>query len=218
MLLRLRYEIDTPQRLREHLHLVEGAGYFFFPGASAPQGTPVVLALMFTSTDQSALLRGFVWARPSAGGIWIELLDAARCLETMESVPRTGLRVATDVLVLAEGTGRAPLLCRLRDAGNGGARVAANASDLGDVDGRVKITLPEAGPSGGQLEAFGRIAWTRSGEAGIEWAREDLTSRAAIRRLLELADEEWQCARTASHPQTCRCMKSHPQMQVVLLG
>ena len=198
--------------------MVEGAGYFFFPGASAAHGTPVVLAIIFTGTDQSALLRGFVWARPSAGGIWLELLDAAQCLEKVESVPRGGLRVATEVLVLAEGSGHAPLLCRLRDASVGGARLAAAASDLGPADSRVKITLPEAGPDGGQLEAFGRLAWTRGGEAGIEWAREDLTSRAAIRRLLEIADEEWQCARIAAHSSTCRCMREHIQLQVVLLG
>lgn len=218
MALRLRYEIDTPRRLREHLHLVSGAGYFFFPGAAAPQGTPAVLELTFTGSGQSALLRGFVWTRPSAGGIWLELSGAERFLEQVESAPRADARAASEQLVLAQGAGQSALLCRLRDVSAGGARLTAAAGDLGADGTRVRVTLPEAGPLGGQLEAFGRLVWTGKGEAGVEWIRGDLASRAAVRRLLELAEEEWEGARSAAHPGNCRCMKQSAVPSVLLLG
>ena len=214
--LRLRYEIDTPRRLREHVHLVDGAGYFFFAGAAASQGTPVLLEVVFTGTDEATHLRGWVWANPSSGGIWLELPQARRVLEKLEAGPRGDRRVPTEQLVLVEGAGMSGLLCRLRDVGEGGARLCADLKDLGE--GRVRVALPEAGPSGGQLEAFGRVAWSRHGEVGIEWNRGDLASRAAVRRLQQVADEEWEGARTAAHAAGCRCNKDHKLPPVLLLG
>ena len=214
MALRLRYEIDTPVRLREHLHLVDGAGYFFFPEAAAPEGTAVVLHVTFTGGAESALLRGQVWARPANGGVWLEIPGGARWLEASSR----RARIASGQLILAEGAGQPALLCRLLDVSEGGARLAASGCDLGAVDGRVRITLPEAGPLGGQLEAFGRLAWAGEGEAGVEWMRGDLASRAAVRRLLELAEEEWEGARTVSHSRGCRCMKTRALPEVLLLG
>ncbi len=212
--LRLRYEIDTPERLEEHLHLVEGAGYFFFPEVSAAEGTEAVLHLSFTGGAEGAVLRGQVWARPSNGGVWLELPGAARWMAS----PSRPARVATGQLILAEGAGQPALLCRLRDVSENGARLGACGSDLGEVGTRVRVTLPEAGPLGGQLEAFGRLAWTSEGEVGVEWMRGDLASRAAVRRLLELAEEEWEGARTASHSRGCRCMKTSALPEVLLLG
>lgn len=217
--LRLRYEIDTPRRLREHLHLVDGAGYFFFPGAAAAEGTAAVLEIAFTARDQNALLRGQVWASPATGGVWLELPRAAKCLDKLESAPRADLRLASDDLVLAEAQGQPALLCRLRDVSAGGARILAAAGDLGAVGNRVRVALPEAGRSGAQLEAFGRVAWTGEGvgEVGLEWNRGDLASRAAVRRLIELAGQDWETARLLAHPQSCRCM--HQLLpRVVLLG
>ena len=217
MALRLRYETDTPQRLREHLHLVEGAGYFFFPGADGAEETPVVLEIAFTAADQNALLRGKVWARPAAGGVWLELAGAARCLEKLESAPRADLRIASDDLVLVEGFGQPALLCRLRDVSAGGARLGAPAQDLGPVGARVRIALPEAGPSGAQLEASGRLVWAGEAEAGVEWSRGDLASRAAVRRLIDLAGQDWETARVAAHSANCRCMR-RTLPRVMLLG
>ena len=214
MALKLRYEIDTPDRLQEHLHVVEGAGYFFFPEVSAAEGTPAVLQVTFTGGAESVLLRGQVWARPANGGVWLELPGVARW---MESASRPA-RIATTQLVLAEGADRSALLCRLRDVSEGGARLSASAADLGELGSRVRIALPEAGPLGGQLEAFGRLAWAGAGEVGVEWIRGDLASRAAVRRLIEVAEEEWEGARSASHSRTCRCMKQSAMPEVLLLG
>ena len=212
--LRLRYEIDTPERLEEHLHLVEGAGYFFFSEVSAPEGTAAFLHVCFTGGAESAVLRGQVWTRPSNGGVWLEIPGAARWMAS----PSRAARIATGQLILAEGAGKPALLCRLRDVSESGARLGAAGSDLGEVGTRVRVTLPEAGPLGGQLEAFGRLAWAGEGEAGVEWMRGDLASRAAVRRLLELAEEEWEGARTASHSRGCRCMKASALPEVLLLG
>jgi hypothetical protein len=162
-------------------------------------------------------LRGFVWTPPRGGGVWLELIDAARCLEAVESAARDGMRLATDALVLAESEGQPPLLCRLRDVGDGGARIAAAAPDVGEPGSSIKITLPEAGPQG-QFEAFGRVIWARGGEAGIEWAREDLVSLAAIRRMQEIADDDWQPACASVHPRTCRCQQDQLPTPVVTLA
>src|SRR5581483_11486301 len=156
MALRLRYQIDSPRRLREHVHLVDGAGYFFFPEAIAPKGTLASLEIDFSSTAQVALLRGWVWARATGGGLWLELAAAQRCLEKLERVPeRSELRLSSDQLVLAEPEGLPALLCRLRDVSAGGARLAAMPSDAGAPGQRIRVKLPEAGISGEQLLAQG---------------------------------------------------------------
>jgi hypothetical protein len=121
-------------------------------------------------------------------------------------------------LVLAEANGMPALLCRLLDVSEGGARLSAAAEDLGHAGQEVRVALPEAGPGGGQLEAFGRVAWVGRGEAGIQWYRGDLTSRAAVLRLMQLADDEWTAARAASHGANCRCMKRPGAPPVLLLG
>ncbi|HZR09859.1 MAG TPA: PilZ domain-containing protein [Myxococcales bacterium] len=218
MALRLRYQIDSPRRLREHVHLVDGAGYFFFPEAIAPKGTLASLEIDFSSTAQVALLRGWVWARATGGGLWLELAAAQRCLEKLERVPeRSELRLSSDQLVLAEPEGLPALLCRLRDVSAGGARLAAMPSDAGAPGQRIRVKLPEAGISGEQLLAQGSVRWMGQGEIGVAWDREDLPSRVAVRRLLQNARHEWEEAKMAVHPATCRCL-GRPQPSVVLLG
>src|SRR5438067_4654199 len=136
MALRLRYEIDTPGRLRQHVHLVDGAGYFFFPDAVAPKGVPLCFWVNFTATEDAALLRGWVWARPP-GGLWLELTGAELSLEKIEqSQQRLNPRVASGQLVLAEAQYRPAMLCRLRDVSLGGARLAAMPADAGTVGAR----------------------------------------------------------------------------------
>ena len=217
MALRLRYRIDSPRRLREHVHLVDGTGYFFFPGAVAPKGTLAALEIDFASTSQVALLRGWVWARSTGGGLWLELSGAQRCLEKLNRQPsRSEPRIASDQLVLAEPDGLPALLCRLRDVSERGTRLAAMPADAGSAGQRIRVALPEAGPGGAQLEAYGRVAWASQGEAGVEWNGGDLATHTAVRRLLRGAQHEWEDARTAIHPPTCRCIG--PRRPVVLLG
>lgn len=205
MALRLRYEIDTPEHLREHVHMVDGAGYFFFDGADGAKGTPAALEIVFTRTDQTALLRGVIWARPSSGGVWLELEGAAASLSRLDLAPRRAdLRMGSEQLVLLQADGCAALLCRLLDVSGGGARIAVSAADAGSMGNRVRIGLPEAGPDGQQLLATGRVVWTSEREAGVVWDRDILTSRLAVRRLLELAAEEWEGARATAHPPECR--------------
>jgi PilZ domain len=217
--LKLRYEIDNPDRLREHIHLVDGKGYFFFAAASAEKDTKAVLEVVFSSLDQAVSLRGSVWAKPATGGVWLELPNAWTCLSLVtRELPRESLRTATEQLTLAEAHGLPALLCRLLDVSEGGARLSAAACDLGTKGHELRIALPEAGPGGGQLEAFGRVAWVSEGEVGVQWNRGDLTSRAAVLRLLQLADEEWEGARAAAHGASCRCMKKGAIPPVLLLG
>jgi hypothetical protein len=217
--LKLRYEIDSPARLREHLHFADGAGYFFFAAGRAEKGMKTVLEVVFTSLDEAISLRGSVWARGEAGGVWLELPNASSCLSRLShDLPRAALRTGTEQLILAEGQGKPALLCRLVDVSEGGARLSAAAGDLGTEGQELRIALPEAGPAGGQLEAFGRVAWVGEGEVGVQWNRGDLTSRAAVLRLLQLADQEWEGARAAAHGGSCRCMKKDGTRPVLLLG
>ena len=219
MALRLRYQIDSPRRLREHVHLVDGAGYFFFPGAVAPKGTLASLEIDFSSTVQVALMRGWVWARASGGGLWLELAAAQRCLDKLERAPeRSEPRLASDQLVLVEPDGLPPLLCRLRDVSSGGARLAAMPSDAGTPGQPIRVKLPEAGTSGDQLFAQGSVRWMGQGEIGVEWDGENLASRVAVRRLLQNARHEWEAAKTALHPAACHCLARFPQPSVILLG
>jgi hypothetical protein len=218
MALRLRYQIDSPRRLREHVHLVDGAGYFFFPGAVAPKGTLAALEIDFTCTSEIALLRGWVWARSSGGGLWLELAGAQRCLEKLsQELSRSEPRLASDQLVLAEPEGLPALLCRLRDVSERGARLAAMPADAGAAGQRIRVALPEAGPSGMQLEAYGRVVWAGQGEAGVEWDGKDVATHVAVRRLLRGARHDWEAARTAVHPPNCRCIGPR-RPSVVLLG
>jgi hypothetical protein len=218
MALRLRYEIDTPARLREHVHVVDGAGYFFFPDAVAPTGVPICLWVNFTATEDAALLRGWVWARPR-GGLWLELTGAEQSLEKIEqSQQRRCARVASGQLVLAEAQYRPAMLCRLRDVSLGGARLAAMPADAGTVGARIRIALPEANAAGMQLEALGRVMWVSPAEVGVRWDRDPL-SDAAVVRLVEIAEEEWASARLSSHPRTCRCMvREGATAELLLLG
>jgi hypothetical protein len=218
MALRLRYQIDSPRRLREHVHLVDGAGYFFFPGAVAPKGTLASLEIDFSTTAQATLLRGWVWARSSTGGLWLELAGAQRCLERLTDSPRerSELRLASDQLVLAEPHALPALLCRLRDVSHGGARLAAMPSDAGSAGQSMRVALPEASPEGAQLEAYARIIWAEQGEAGVQW-NGDPDTRLAVRRLLHNAQQEWDDAKTAVHPPDCRCIQIR-RTGVLLLG
>lgn len=219
MALRLRYQIDSPRRLREHVHLVDGAGYFFFPGAVAPKGTLASLEIDFTVNAQVAVMRGWVWARSSGGGLWLELAGAQRCLDKLDvEAVRCEMRLASDQLVLAEPKGLPGLLCRLRDVSPSGARLAAMPADAGAPGQRMRVRLPEAGASGLQLLASGSVVWTGQGEVGIRWDRDDDATGDAVRRMLQTARNEWEDAKTALHPATCRCLGHPCPGAVVLLG
>lgn len=220
MALRLRYEIDTPRRLKEHVHLVDGIGYFFFPGAVASKGSLASLEVTFTATDQRALLRGWVWARPSHGGIWLELGGAGRCLTALSrDVQRRGdARVGTEQLVLLESEGIPALLCRLRDVSEGGARLAALPADAAAPGRHARVVLSDSAAPGALLEAAGRIAWAAEGEVGVQWDRGDRGSDTAVERMLRVGGEEWRGAHGAAHPRSCRCMKGGIVPDLLLLG
>jgi PilZ domain len=218
MALRLRYRIESPRAMGEHLHFVDGAGYFFFPAAMAPKGTLACLEVNFWRTEQVMLLRGWVWARSHGAGIWLELAGAERALRRIETAPkRSELRVGSEQLVLVEADGLAALLCRLRDVSEGGSRLAALPADAGEPGQRVRVALPEAAASGAQLEAYGRVAWAEQGEVGVTWEQEDALSRAAVRRLLQHARAEWEAASTAEHSRRCGCTGWEPE-SILLLG
>ncbi|HTO99632.1 MAG TPA: PilZ domain-containing protein [Myxococcales bacterium] len=219
MALRLRYQIDSARRLRKHVHLVDGAGYFFFSAAVAPKGTLASLEIDFTSTAQVALMRGWVWARSAGGGLWLELAGAEKCLDKLDrALQRREPRLASDQLVLAEPEGLPALLCRLREVSGRGARLAAMPADAGEPGQRMRVKLAEAGPSGEQLTACGRVVWASEGEIGIEWQGSDPAVHPAVRRLLQNARREWEEAKTASHPGACRCLGRCGPPPLVLLG
>ena len=142
-----------------------------------------------------------------------------KSLEKIEhSQQRRNPRVASGQLVLAEAQYRPAMLCRLRDVSLGGARLAAMPADAGTVGARIRIALPEASPSGAQLEAMGRVMWVSPAEVGVRWDRDPL-SDAAVVRLVEIAEEEWASARLSSHPRTCHCMvREGATTELLLLG
>jgi len=219
MALRLRYQIDCPRRLREHVHLVDGAGYFFFPGAVAPKGTLASLEIDFTANAQVAVMRGWVWARSAGGGLWLELSAAQRCLDKLdEEAVRLETRLSSDQLVLAEPEGLPALLCRLRDVSPKGARLAAMPADAGTPGQRMRVRLPEASASGEQLYAEGRVVWAGPGEVGIAWDEGQPEPGPAVRRLLEVARREWEDARTALHPESCHCLLRSGERPLALSG
>jgi hypothetical protein len=174
----------------------------------------------FTATQQSALLRGWVWARPTHGGMWLELTGAGRCISCLshDIQRRTEPRTGTEQLVLLEAEGFPALLCRLRDVSPGGARLAALPADTGIPGTSARVALAEANAAGEQLEAVGRVAWAREGEVGVEWDQGDPASRAAIDQMLGIAVEDWQGAHVAVHPRSCRCMRGGIAPELLLLG
>lgn len=211
-LVRLRYRIDNARLLREHVHFVEGVGYFFFPDkrqATEP-GTAALLEIELVETGDALLLRGFVWARAATGGIWLELPEAARALARVERVAYRGdRRIATAQLVLLESSAR-PLLCRLSDLSLGGARIAAEAWDFGARGEPVRVSSPEGdGPV-----ARGHVVWAANGLLGLAWVRDDLPTRALALKLLQAADDEWESAPTATHARGCRCGDAERQRAV----
>jgi hypothetical protein len=161
-----------------------------------------------------------VWARPAGGGLWLELPGAEHCLETLDGVlRRSEPRWGSEQLLLAEGAGRPAILCRTRDVSEGGARFAAPPDDLGGPGDRVRVALPDVGPSGLQLEAHGWIAWAGDGEVGVQWSAGNLTARLAVRRMVLIAQEEWEGARTISHPRSCHCTpRLGAPLELLLLG
>lgn len=202
--IRLRYRIDNPRLLRNHIHMVDGAGYFFFPDsrAAADPGLVAHLELDFAESDDTAFVRGLVWARSEAG-LWIEIPDAEEMIERIERQPTRGnRRLGTELLLLVETAKHGKVLCRARDVSLGGARLAVRRDDVGEPGDRVAVTLPDEGDAG---VASARLVWTAGGFAGLEWIRSDLVSRSTVVRLVEQADSEWETARTATHPARCRC-------------
>src|SRR5712692_531692 len=91
------------------------SGISFSQAVESPEGRRRLL-VDFTSTDQTALLDGTVWARPAGGGLWLELPGAGRSLEKLEGVLLRGEpRWGSEQLVLAEGEDRSAILCRTHD-------------------------------------------------------------------------------------------------------
>ena len=55
---------------------------------------------------------------------------------------------------------------------------------------------------------------------GVEWSAGDLASRLAVRRMVLIAQQQWEGARTLSHPRLCRCTPRQDGglPEVLLLG
>ena len=210
--IRLRYRIENAQLMREHLHLVDGVGYFFFPDrrAVAPDGMLALLEVDFSDSDESLVLRGLVWSRPATGGVWLELPRAGRAVERMDRAhPRENRRLGTERLVVAQAEGQSPLLCRLRDLSVGGARIAGAAGDPGDA---VSVSTADGEP----LSMTGTVVWATNDATGIAWDC-DLRTRTDVVRLLEAEDDEWTRARCEVHPSSCRCGQRGKAIQPILL-
>lgn len=216
--IRLRYRIDNPRMLRNHIHLVDGAGYFFYPDRRVATSAAIVahLELEFAESDDSTFVRGLIWARSEAG-LWIEIPDAEGMIERIERQPtREHRRIGTEQLVVLETPANGKILCRIRDLSLGGARIAAAFGSIGEAGDLVTITLPD---DGDERSARARLVWSENGCVGLEWIRADLVTRSTVVRLVEEADGEWEAARTATHPPRCRCAGgSGMPAPILLLG
>lgn len=219
MAVRLRYRVESPARFRSHLHLVDGTGYFFYPGRTAGRGEAVLLEVTFDVTGENIVLRGWVWAKPRPHGMWLELPGAGSAIVWADMFSRRAEhRLATEQMVLIEAEGKSALLCRLRDVSAGGARLGAAAEDVGNLGERIRVSLPEAGPTGLPLDAQAFVSWAKGGEIGVAWVTSDLSSRIAAARLVEHAEEEWESSAKCSHPHGCPCAVGRREAPLVVVG
>jgi hypothetical protein len=218
-MIRLRYRIENARRMKEHLHLVDGVGYFFFPNrrATAPSGMLALLEIDFSDSDESTVLRGLVWSRPATGGLWLELPGAARALDRLAQLRssatlRENRRLGSEELVLVQSEGQPSLLCRLRDLSAGGARLAGAAGEPGDA---VTITTTDAEPR----VMAGTVVWSTGGISGLAWDRSDAATRKGVVELLQAEGDEWTEARSEQHPASCRCgQRERTHQPLLLLG
>ena len=215
-MIRLRYRIENARRMREHLHLVDGVGYFFFANrrATAPCGLLALLEVDFSDSDESTVLRGLVWSRPATGGLWLELPEAGRTLDwlTQGAPPRENRRLGSEQLVVVQAERQPALLCRLRDVSAGGARLAGAVGEPGDI---VSVSTADTA----QRVMTGTVAWTAAGASGIAWDRGCARTRANVFELLQAENDEWTEARSEAHPARCRCgQRARQQQPLLLLG
>ena len=72
------------------------------------------------------------------------------------------------------------------------------------------------GALGGGSALRGKVAWSRSGEMAIEFARADSTTRVAATKLMESAVQRWSEAREVPHPPLCLCDRGGPVLEPLL--
>jgi hypothetical protein len=205
----LRYRFDGADQLRRHFHSIDGSVLFFYPAnLKLAQGEPVLLEIGFTNSDQHCALRGNLHSREAGAfrGCWIEF-SMAGLVEGLHaaslSPKRTFRRFAMDLVVQAERTEGMPVVCRLLDAGMGGARIAGLPGRTQPGD---ELSLSLFGSGALRLGRI-RVVWTRQGESGVQFLKNGAAARAAIAHLVSSAQAQRQATAEQHHPAACACTR-----------
>ncbi len=207
----LRHRFGGVPELQQHLHAVDGRGFFFYrsPALDLPGGARVLLEVTFTGSEQQLLLRGQVLGRVEGAlaGLWLEFPDT-RLLKRADQgaiAQRKQRRVGCDVLVEVRQM-RHPHVGRLIDLSLGGARMAGLAGLKVDDEVELRVVSPRSDwPS-----ELGRAQIVRleSSEVGTRFYRDQSQSRVAITRLFGALQQSWTDAPEVEHPALC-CRDGH---------
>ena len=113
---------------------------------------------------------------------------------------------------IVQAEGQPALLCRIRELGAGGARIAGAVGAAGDT---VQVSPPDRDP----LLMTGTVVWSAAGETGLAWDSGDLRTRTNLIEVLQAEDDERTEARSEAHPASCRCgQRRRAQQPLLLLG
>lgn len=204
----LRYRFDDSAQLSRHLHLAEGRIVFFYGDRNAGlQGAgPVALEIGIGQEREVGTLRGSVLARVegNTGGAWLQFPDVRlfRKLQdgSVNLTSRRQRRLACDLMVEIRHAGQ-PCLGRLLDISLEGAKIIGVPNLRGNAPIFARLAAPERGwPS---TLGVAKVVRTSGSEVGVQFNRDDESSRAATGRLYELVQASWAAARDIKHSPLC---------------
>ena len=181
---------------------VEGIeGRLRWAGASPmiPDGHAAEIEIVLRGDGGSVVVHGHLESRSEADGfaVFLRAGDAKALLSRCErGLCRQHRRLSAEHLAIVTPAAGGSILCRVRDIGEGGARLVISGNDAGPVSSAVSIEILDAGLHGAALVLAGEVAWTQLTHVGIKWAAPDSTARAALSRLGK-SEDPWELARAS---------------------
>jgi hypothetical protein len=163
----LRYRFDSLDQLERHLHTVKARTLLFFPNAiDLRMGDLVTLEIGVIATGPVCLLRGRVYGIEDSifQGAWLEFATSAVVGAIKRSPQARARRLPSHVFVRVEREREVPLLCRLEDISDSGARVSGLGAQLSTGEALKFSVMGKAGSWNG------RVCWSRWSEAGVEFS------------------------------------------------
>ena len=199
MPLRCRLTVEDAAELRALLELEGAAGRVRWPGATPliPGGHPAEAEVAIRASSESVVLRGSLEERSEGDGfgIWLNVPGAKALLEShFGGASRHFRRQPIEYLAIVSGPANAHVLCRVRDLGEGGARIIVSGEDAGPEGSEVSVEILDAVLQGTGLLLKARVAWGRKNEVGVEWTSLDSQGRGSLAHLLRGAADAGQLA------------------------